>query len=88
LFPAGGDSYIYVLHSRLSQILGDAVHNGSLPVNPCSRRTAPRTGKERLYVATEEQVWALHDALEPRYRAGLLRRRSPAYGSLKSPHVT
>jgi len=32
LFPAGGDSYIYVLHSQLSQILGDAVHNGNWPV--------------------------------------------------------
>jgi len=47
--PSAGDSHIYVLHSRLSQILGDAVHNGNLARNPCSRRTAPRTGKQRLY---------------------------------------
>ncbi|MEU4340362.1 hypothetical protein AB0H00_03665 [Nocardia sp. NPDC023852] len=33
------DSYIYALHSRLSQILGDAVHDGLLARNPCSRRT-------------------------------------------------
>jgi integrase len=29
-------------------------------------------GKQRPYVATTEQVWALHDALEPRHRAGML----------------
>jgi integrase len=29
-------------------------------------------GKQRPYVASTEQIWALHDAMEPRYRAGLL----------------
>jgi integrase len=37
-----------------------------------SRRTAPRTGTQRPYVASTAAVWALHDAMEPRYRAGLL----------------
>lgn len=55
-------SYVYALHGRLSQIMGDAVHDGILPRNPCSRRTSPGAGKQRPYVATTEQVWALHDA--------------------------
>lgn len=56
-------SYIYALHARLSQILNDAVHDGVIARNPCSRRTSPRTGSQRPYVATTEQVWALHDAV-------------------------
>ena len=55
-------SYVHALHSRLSQVLGDAVHDGILARNPCSRRTSPSAGKQRAYVATTEQVWALHDA--------------------------
>jgi integrase len=66
------DSYIYALHARLAQIFSDAVLDGVLGRSPTSRRTAPRTGRQRPYVATTAQIWALHDALEPRYRAGLL----------------
>lgn len=65
-------SYIYALHARLSQVLADAVHDGVLARNPCSRRTAPRTGSQRPYVASTDQIWALHDATDERYRAGLL----------------
>lgn len=55
------DSIVYALHSRLSQIMSDAVHDGVIARNPCSRRTSPRAGKQRPYVATTEQVWALHE---------------------------
>lgn len=65
-------SYAYALHSRLSQILGDAVHDGVLARNPCSRRTAPPMGKQKPYVATTEQVWALHDAMPDHLRAAVL----------------
>jgi hypothetical protein len=41
------DSYVYALHARLSQLLSDAVHDGIVPRNPCSRRTSPGTGKQR-----------------------------------------
>jgi hypothetical protein len=34
-------SYVYALHSRLAQVMGDAVHDGILARNPCSRRTSP-----------------------------------------------
>jgi integrase len=57
------DSYVYALHSRLSQLMNDAVHDGVLARNPCSRRTSPGLGSQRPYVASTAQVWALHDAL-------------------------
>lgn len=62
-------SYIAALHSRLGQILTDAVHDGILARSPISRRTAPGKGSQRPYVATTEQVWAIHDALPEHARA-------------------
>jgi integrase len=66
------DSYIYALHARLAQIFADAVHDGLVAKSPCSRRTSPGSGKQRPYVATTEQVWALYDALPERLRASVL----------------
>ena len=65
-------SYVYALHSRLSQVLADAVHDGLLARNPCSRRTSPGQAKQRPYVASTEQVWALHDAMPEQLRAAVL----------------
>lgn len=65
-------SYVYALHSRLSQIFADAVHDGIVPRSPCSRRTSPGGAKQRAYVATTEQVWQLHDAMPPRLRPAVL----------------
>ena len=69
------DSYVYALHARLSQIFSDAVHDGLVAKSPCSRRTSPPAGKQRAYVATTEQVWALHDAMPEHLRAGRPARR-------------
>ncbi|SUA73670.1 Tyrosine recombinase XerC [Nocardia otitidiscaviarum] len=66
------DSYVYSLHSRLSQILGDAVHDNLLARNPCSRRTSPSAGQQKIYVATVEQIWALHDAMPEHLRVAIL----------------
>jgi integrase len=66
------DSYVYALHARLAQVMADAVHDGILPRSPCSRRTSPGAGRQRPYVATTEQVWALHDAMPERLRAAIL----------------
>ena len=66
------DSYVYALHARLAQILADAVHDGVLARSPASRRTSPNAGQQRAYVASTAHVWALHDAMGERYRAGLL----------------
>jgi integrase len=65
-------SYVYALHSRLSQICSDAVHDGVLGRNPCSRRTSPPMGKAKVYVATTEQVWAIHDAVPDHLRVAVL----------------
>lgn len=87
-----GDSYVYALHARLSQIMSDAVHDGILPRNPCSRRTSPGAGKQRPYCATTEQVWALYDVFPPHLKPSILLgafvglRTAEACG-LEVPHV-
>lgn len=65
-------SYIYVVYGRLSQILGDAVYDGRLGRNPCSKRTAPPKGKQKVYVATTEQVWAIYDAVPDNLKVAVL----------------
>ena len=40
-----------------------AVHDGIVARNPCSRRTSPGMGKQRPYVATTRQIWALYDSV-------------------------
>ncbi len=65
-------SYVYALHSRLSQVYSDAIHDGLVPRSPCSRRTSPPAGEQRPYVATTEQVWGLYDAMPKRGRAAIL----------------
>jgi len=66
------DSYIYALHARLAQLYSDAVHDGLVAKSPCSRRTSPTSGKQRAYVATTEQVWALHDAVPMHLKPAVL----------------
>ncbi|VXC29397.1 Site-specific integrase [Microbacterium sp. 8M] len=65
-------SYVYALHSRLSQLFTDAMHDGLVAKNPCSRRTSPRGAKQRPYVATTDQVWALHDSLPDHFKPVVL----------------
>ncbi|MFG6401464.1 tyrosine-type recombinase/integrase [Microbacterium sp. P04] len=65
-------STVYALHRRLAQLFTDAVHDGLVAKSPCSRRTSPPAPKQRAYVATTEQVWALHDALPSYYRPVVL----------------
>ncbi len=66
------ESYIYALHARLAQLYSDAVHDGLVAKSPCSRRTSPTSGKQRAYVATTDQVWALHDAVPGHLRPAVL----------------
>jgi integrase len=65
-------SYVYACHARLAQIMSDAVYDGIIPPSPCSRRTSPGQGEQRPYVATTEQVWALHDIMPARLRIAIL----------------
>ena len=41
-------SYIYALHARLAQIMTDAIHDDLIVKSPCSRRTAPSIGEQRV----------------------------------------
>ncbi|MBE0009575.1 MULTISPECIES: tyrosine-type recombinase/integrase [unclassified Arthrobacter] len=66
------DSTVYALHARLSHLFADAVHDGLIPKSPVSRRTSPGAGKQRPYVATTEQVWALHDLMAESMRPAIL----------------
>lgn len=66
------DSYVYALHSRLSQLLADAAHDNLLGRNPCSKKTSPPAGKPKPYCATTEQVWALHDVMPDHLRVAVL----------------
>ncbi|NIL74428.1 site-specific integrase [Rhodococcus sp. B10] len=66
------DSYVHALHQRLSQILGDAVHDNLLGRNPCSRKTSPPMGKAKIYLITTEQLWALYDAVADHIKPAIL----------------
>jgi integrase len=50
----------------------DTVHGGLIPRPPVSRKTSPRMGKQRPYVATREQVWALHAVMPPYLQVSVL----------------
>lgn len=65
-------SYLFALHSRLSQVMREAVLDRKVPANPCSRRTSPGAGKQRAYVATEAQLWALYELAAAKYQPALL----------------
>ncbi|MFV0433972.1 MAG: tyrosine-type recombinase/integrase [Leucobacter sp.] len=59
-------------YQRFAQILSDAVLDGLIPKSPASKRTSPAMPDQRPYVATTEQVWALHDAMPEHLRAVVL----------------
>ncbi|MFE3758436.1 hypothetical protein ACFXO9_29385 [Nocardia tengchongensis] len=65
-------SYVYALHARLSQIFGDAVLDGVLVRSPCSKRTSPPIGKQKVYCATTPQIWAIHAAMPENMRSAIL----------------
>lgn len=66
------DSYINALHGRLMQVYIDAIADGYVAKSPCSRRTSPAAGRQRPYVATTEQVWAIYDAFPEDLRLAVL----------------
>lgn len=65
-------SYVYAVYRRLAQVYADAVHDGIVPRSPCSRRVAPPQGRQRPYVATDAQVWALFDAFPEHLQPAVL----------------
>lgn len=65
-------STVYAVYRRFAQIMGDAVLDGIIPRSPCSRNTSPGQGKQRPYVATTAQMWALHDAMPDHLQPAIL----------------
>ncbi|WAC93575.1 tyrosine-type recombinase/integrase [Mycobacterium sp. Aquia_213] len=65
-------STIYAMYRRLTHVLDDAVHDGLLARNPCSRRTAPPTGDVEQFCPTTEQVWQLHDEMPEHLQVAVL----------------
>ena len=65
-------STVYATYRRFAQLMGDAVEDGIIPRSPCTRKTAPPQAKQRPYVATTEQVWALHDVMPEHLRVAVL----------------
>lgn len=65
-------STTYATYRRFAQIMGDAVHDGIIARSPCSRRTSPPQARQRPYVATTDQVWALHAAMPAHLRVSVL----------------
>jgi integrase len=66
------ESYVYALHARLAQIYTDAIEDGLVAKSPCSRKTTPPMGKQKPYVATTEQLWALYDVVPAHLKAAIL----------------
>jgi integrase len=66
------ESYVYALHSRLAQLYRDAIDDGLVAKSPCSRKTSPGAGKQRPYVCTTEQMWAVHDAMPEHLQPAIL----------------
>ena len=54
------------------QIFRDAVADGLIPASPCVRIDLPRLVERPSRFHTAEQVHALADAIDPRYRALIL----------------
>lgn len=65
-------STVYALYRRLTHVLDDAVHDGLLARNPCSRGTASRTGHVEQFCPTTEEVWQLHDAMPEHLQVAVL----------------
>lgn len=65
-------STVHAIYRRLCHMLNDAAEDGYLGRNPCSRRTAPPTGRVERFCPTTEQVWQLHDAMPEHLRVAVL----------------
>lgn len=65
-------STVYAVYRRFVQLMGDAVADGIIMRSPCSRKTSPPQARQRPFVATDEQVWALHDVMPEHLRPAVL----------------
>jgi len=52
--------------------MSNAVADGFLGKNPCSKKLAPPMGESKTYVITTEQVWQLHDEMPDHLQVAVL----------------
>ena len=87
-----GARTVQLVHQTASRVLRQAVEDGLIPANPASRVRTPNTERRAIRILTVEEVEALADASDPRYRvlvplgayAGL---RFGEASALRVPHL-
>ena len=81
-----------LVHQAASRVLRQAVEDGLIPANPAARVRTPKTERRAIRILSVEEVEALADAFDPRYRglvllgayAGL---RFGEASALRTPHL-
>jgi integrase len=87
-----GARTVQLTHQVASRVLRQAVEDGLIPANPASRVKTPSTERRAIRILSVEEVEALADAFDPRYRvivllgacAGL---RFGEASALRTPHL-
>jgi integrase len=67
-----GARTVQLVHQTASRVLRQAVEDGLIPANPASRVKTPSTERRAIRILTVEEVEALADAFDPRYRVLVL----------------
>jgi len=75
-----GARTVQLTHQVASRVLRQAVEDGLIPANPASRVKTPKTERRAIRVLSVEEVEALADSFDPRYRVLVL---LGAYGGLR-----
>lgn len=65
-------STVHAVYRRLAHILSDAVEDGYLGRNPCTRRTAPPLGSVERWCPTTRDVWDLYELMPEHLRVAVL----------------
>lgn len=73
-------STVATILTLFKSMLGDAVDHGLLPANPIEKVKLPRVEREEMRFLTPQEVQALAEAIDPRYRALVY---VGAYGGLR-----
>lgn len=83
---------VQLTHQVASRVLRQAVEDGLIPANPASRVKTPKTERRAIRILSVEEVEALADAFDPRYRVivllgGYAGLRFGEASALRTPHL-
>jgi integrase len=67
-----GARTVQLVHQTASRVLRQAVEDGLIPANPAARVRTPKTERRAIRILSVEEVEALADAFDPRYRGLVL----------------